>query len=104
MGEECKMDKSEHGEGGKCGCQENGKECSCGDMQEKLMKITYEAWHCLMKDKIKAEIEKKQGGQMDKLAEILADASKDKWKHKIAMKMKKEEYKTKLKDFFMQDK
>lgn len=92
-----------------CKC---GEHCQCGDKprqehheehchcEEKFMKIADEAWMELLKEKIKAEIEKKQGDSLEKLAEIITKANSEKWRHKITIKSKCEEYKNNLKDFF----
>ena len=92
-----------------CKC---GEHCQCGDKprqeqheehchcEEKFMKVADEAWMELLKEKIKAEIEKKQGDSLEKLAEIITKANSEKWRHKITIKSKCEEYKNNLKDFF----
>ena len=54
----------------------------------------------LLKEKIKAEVENKQGDSLRRIAEIVAEANSEKWKHKITIKSKCEEYKNTLKDFF----
>ncbi|MFA6989481.1 MAG: hypothetical protein WC197_05370 [Candidatus Gastranaerophilaceae bacterium] len=97
-----------YGEYCKCGehCQCGDKihqschgkeECSCA---EKFLKLADEAWQEVLKEKIKVEIEKKKGGDLEKLAEIIAKANGEKWKHKLSIKTKREDYKNTLKDFF----
>jgi hypothetical protein len=92
-----------------CKC---GEHCQCGDKlrhehheehchcEEKFLKLADEAWMEILKEKIKAEVEKKQGESLGKLAEIIAQANCEKWKHKITIKSKCEEYKSTLREFF----
>ncbi|MEI7475240.1 MAG: hypothetical protein WCK67_10745 [bacterium] len=89
MKEEC---KGYHGE------QEEKYECSCS---EKFQMIAKEAWKELLKDKIKAEIERTKGPHIEKLAELVTKASSEQWEHKMSAMMKHEEYKENLKDFFL---
>ena len=72
----------------------------CCDMAEKLLVIGDEAWNELLKEKIKAEIEKSCGAGMDKLANLIATTNKAKWTHEIQGKVKCEEYKQNLKALF----
>jgi len=74
-------------------------ECCC-DMPEKLLALADEAWHELLKDKIKAEIAKSCAEGMDKLAKLVAETNKAKWTHTIKGKVKCEEYKDKIKELF----
>jgi hypothetical protein len=101
-----------------CGCggyssHENyckcGEHCKCGDKSdhgecdwsEKLLRMADQAWKEVLIDKIKAEIEKNESEQLQKLAEIVANANGEKWQHKMAAKMKCEDYRETVKDFFM---
>ena len=72
------------------------KECAA----EIFLKLADEAWVEVLKEKIKTEIEKKKGSDLEKLAVIIAKANGEKWKNKIAIKTKSEEYKNTLKDYF----
>ena len=94
------------GENHECHCKPCGEEghmphveehCHC---KEKFLKFADEAWAELLKDKIKANIEKEHGEHITKLAEIVSKANGEKWKHKISIKVKKEEYENSLKEFF----
>ena len=67
---------------------------------EKLLAFAGEAWKELLKEKIKANIEKEHGAHLEELAEILVKANGDKWKHKMEAKMCYEEFQDALKDFF----
>lgn len=73
---------------------------SCCDMPEKLLALADEAWHELLKEKIKAEITKSCGDSMDRLAKLVTETNKAKWAHTIQGKVKCDEYKNKLKAFF----
>lgn len=76
--------------------------CSC-DMPEKLLALADEAWHELLKEKIKAEISKTCADSMDKLAKLVAETDKAKWAHMIKGKVKCNEYRDKVKAIFSED-
>lgn len=90
-----------HEEHYKCGdkisheCQE--KDCGCA---ERFLNVADEAYLELLKEKIKVKIEKEKGDELEKLAEIVAKANNEKWKYKLAIKVKCEEYKNNLKEYF----
>lgn len=91
------------GSGCKCGCNSHhhhGEEehgCNCA---EKFLTLADEAWKEVLKEKIKAKILEKKGEHMEKLAEMVAMANGEKWKHMISAKMKCNQFKDNLKDFF----
>lgn len=94
---ECCSTSGEHYKG--CGekkCHQE-KGCTCS---EDFLKLADEAWMEVLKEKIKAEIKKEKDCELNKLAEIIAKANCEKWKHKIGLKMKNEEYKNEIKEFF----
>lgn len=72
----------------------------CCDMPEKLLALADEAWYELLKEKIKAEIEKSCGVRLDKLANFIAETNKAKWEHEFQGKLKCEEYKQNLMALF----
>ena len=76
----------------------------CCDWSEKFLKFADEAWKELLQEKIKAIIEKEHGSHLEKLAEILAKANKERWEYKITAKMKHKEYKETLKEYFSSNK
>lgn len=84
----CGHGEHHHGCEGKCHCA------------EKFLEIADEAWKEVLKEKIKAKIIAKKGEHMEKLAEIIAMANGEKWKHKISAKTKCNEFKDSLKEFF----
>lgn len=105
-----------------CGCGNNmhehygEKKCSCGcgeyyhhhgqhdeggcHCAEKFLEIADEAWKEVLKEKIKTKIVAHKGEHLDKLAEMVAMANGEKWKHMISAKMKCNEFKESLKEFF----
>lgn len=103
-----------------CGCGDNmhehygEKTCSCGcgkhyhrhdeeggcHCAEKFLEVADEAWKEVLKEKIKTKIIAKKGEHLDKLAEMVAEANGEKWKHMISAKMKCNEFKENLKGFF----
>lgn len=87
-----------------CGCGSHGHhhhdsegECHCA---EKFLAIADEAWKEVLKEKIKAKILMHKGEHMEKLAELVATANGEKWKHMISAKIKCNNFKDSLKDFF----
>ncbi len=67
-----------------CGCQS----CSCHHHHhekyaDQLLALADEAWTELLKDKIKEQILKNNGKQLDDLAKLVSNANHDRWKHKI---------------------
>ena len=83
----------------KCSASMHHKECC--KPEEKFMMIAKEAWKELLKEKIKAEIEKNEKEHLEKLAAMTARASKDKWQHKMEAKMCYEEYRNELREFYL---
>lgn len=90
--------------GCKCGCgshhhhhHDNENECHCA---EKFLRIADDAWIEVLKDKIKEKIIAKKGDHIDKLAEMVATANGEKWKHVISAKTKCHKFKDNLKEFF----
>ncbi len=76
----------------------HGKDdCCCSD---KFLELADEAWKEVLKEKIKAKIIAKKGEHMEKLAELIAVANAQKWKHKVAAKIKTHEFKDHLKEYF----
>lgn len=105
-----------------CGCGGHGHQkegnCSCGcggnihhhhhshhDLEgichcaEKFLSIADEAWKEVLKEKIKNKILEKNGGHIEKLAELVATANGEKWKHIISAKTKCNQFRDSLKDF-----
>ncbi len=88
MSEECCTTES---------CATSQKASGECDMHEKLLALADDAWMELLKEKIKAEIEKTNGQHMDKIAKLVSDANFAKWGSMINAKVKCNEYKENLK-------
>lgn len=105
----CGCEGHEHKEGTcSCGCGEKTHHhhehshhdleghCNCA---EKFLRLADEAWQEVLKEKIKDKIRSKRGEHIEKLAEIVATANGEKWKHIISAKIKCNQFKDNLKDF-----
>lgn len=92
--------------------QHEGRQCGCGcnrhphhhsegscNCSEKFLEIADEAWKEVLKEKIKDKILAHKKEHIEKLAEIIAIANGEKWKHLILAKTKEHEFKDKLKEF-----
>ncbi len=66
-------------------------------MHEKLLILADDAWMELMKEKIKAEINKASGPHMEKIAQLVVETNFAKWSDLIQAKTKCNEYKDNLK-------
>jgi hypothetical protein len=103
MSEHCCNNINESQKGCSCekhecsGGHEHKEGCCCA---EKFLAIADEAWREVLKDKIKAKILAKKGEHMEQLAELIATINSEKWKHKISARLKCDDYKEKLKEFF----
>lgn len=104
MSEHCHTNMGEHQHGCTCGqkheCAESHEQkgsCCCA---EKFLEIADEAWKEVLKEKIKHKILEKKGEHMEQLADLIATINGEKWKHKISERLKCDEYKEKLKEFF----
>lgn len=106
MTEQCNIHEHQYKGGCSCGC---GCGCGCGHhhhgeegchCEEKFFEIADEAWREVLKEKIKDKILAHKGEHMEKLAEIIAKANGERWKHKISAKMKGLEFKDSLKALF----
>ncbi len=81
-----------------CGTHPANEEC---DMSGKLICLADEAWSELLKEKMKAEIQKSCGEDMDKIAKFVTDTNNARWSYMIKGKAKCEEYKQKLKELII---
>lgn len=109
MSEHCNHHMHGHQETCGCGCgckcssghHEHHSHGSCGcNCLDNFLELADEAWKEVLKEKIKAKIVAKKGEHLEKLAELIATANGEKWKHKIADKIKGNEFKDNLKEFF----
>lgn len=82
--------------------------CSCDSkdfydvMESRLMQMTFWAHKAVLFEKIKQEIEKQEGAKLEKVAELLVEASQNRWKTEKETEEKREDLKDKLKDAFEQ--
>lgn len=79
-------------------CEKPDSGCEMTDM---MMCLANDAWADLMKEKMKAELEKARGAKMNKVAAAAVQASITYWEHKMAGKMKCHEAKESMKQAFM---
>jgi hypothetical protein len=73
----------------------------CCDMPEKLLCLADEAWREVLKEKIKAEIEKTSGAKLGALAKLAAETNHRRWSHLIQGKQKCDEFKQQIKDLML---
>lgn len=86
---------------GTCDEQSHKAGSECCDMPEKLLCLADEAWKEVLKDKIKAEIEKSSGAKLDALAKLVADANHRKWTYLIEGKQQCDQFKDQVKDVLL---
>lgn len=86
-----------------CCCQ--GKCCGQHSVVQKdfahqLLDIADEAWMELLKEKIKDQILKTNGAQLDKLAKLVSSSNSERWKYKIAGNAASNHYREKFSEYF----
>lgn len=100
-----------HGFDEHCGChchdQCSSHHCGCcGDehhhqeFSEELLDLADEAWMEILKDKIKQQILSNSGDYLDKLAKIVSDSNRERWKNIMSDKRSHEDFKHQIKNFF----
>jgi hypothetical protein len=82
-------------------CNTEQKDSECCNMPEKLLCLADEAWKELLKEKIKAEIEKTSGQKLNNIAKLVSEANHRRWSHQIEGKQKCDEFKQQLKEAFL---
>ena len=100
MGEDCCDEKCCNDSG--CGCNE-GCNC-CSEETSKtayMLKLADEAWSELMKEKMKAALEKMIGDKMNKAAQVSAEASMAYWANKMKNEAALAEFEEKLRKAMM---
>lgn len=88
-----------------CCCHHHEHEAVCEhdhheDFATKVLAMADEAWEELLMEKIKARIEKQSGNHLDKLAELIANANKKRWEHKLECNSCVHELHDELRQFF----
>ncbi len=97
---ECPLDK-----GGKCsddkGCSKKSK-CDKGGGHKisKMMDLTRSAKKELLKEKIKANLEKKMGSKLDKIADLLVDAMLEEYKSSMEGKAQRSVLEKNIREVF----
>ncbi len=94
MSEQCHTGES-------CGTTAKTTEKDCCNMPERLLTLADDAWYELLKEKMKAEIQKSCGDNMDKIAKLVTETNCAKWSHMVTGKVKCDEYKQQLKDIMV---
>ncbi|MBY0551610.1 MAG: hypothetical protein K2W95_30285 [Candidatus Obscuribacterales bacterium] len=92
MANECSTDKGSCHDASAQECSTGGKEQEC-NLHEKLLCLADEAWKEVLKEKIKAEIEKSAGEKLTKLAKVVAEANGRRWQFMIQGKKACDDYK-----------
>ena len=94
------------------GCCEEEHECGCcchhhsddhgdeGDFASQLLQLADEAWMEVLKEKVKAHVAKSSGAQLEKLAKIVAEGNKDRWRMKLGAKKGCDDFHAKIAEFF----
>ena len=65
-------------------------------MESRLMQMTFWAHKTVLFEKIKEQIEKQEGQKLEKVAELLVEASRNRWKAEQETEKQDEELKEKL--------
>lgn len=87
----------EHSCGSGCQCSCHHKDACFSDQ---LLELADEAWMCLLKEKIKKNIEESSGKHLDQLAAIVSKANHERWNEKMGICKTKEDFKQQIADFF----
>ena len=91
-----------------CGCcchhHHHSDEChehhDQGDFASQLLQLADEAWMEVLKEKIKAQVIKGSGAHLDKLAKLVADGNKDRWRLKLGAQKGCDDFHEKVAEFF----
>ena len=69
-------------------------------MESRLMQMTFWAHKEVLYEKIKQQIEKQEGKKLEKIAELLVEASNNRWKSDREVEKKEDELREKIKETF----
>lgn len=90
-----------------CECGSEGCACETMDfydiMESRLMAMAFGAHKSILFDKIRERIEKTDGAKLDALADLLVEASRNKWKTEQEIEKKRAELREKLKEIFQEE-
>ena len=91
-----------------CGCAESS--CSCGGescncdfyeaMEAKLMSMAFFAQKSALFERIRDRIEKEEGAKLDKMADLVVDAARNRFKDQQEADRKRAELREKIKETF----
>lgn len=70
------------------------------DFAHQLLEIADEAWMEILKEKIKDQILKTNGPQLEKLAKLVSSSNNERWKYKIAGNAASNHYREKFAEYF----
>lgn len=103
-----------HHHEGECSHGESTCSCSChqaseghegyDDFAHELIEMADEAWMEVLKEKLIEHIESTDGANLDKLAKLVTETNKERWKHKLAKKRGCKNFREQLCQFFGQEK
>lgn len=92
-------------------CGKKSHECSCccqeehpGHYSDELLALADEAWFEVLKEKIKEQIEKTSGKNLDAMAKLVSEANHERWKGKMAETTARSEFDAKLQSLFQHKK
>lgn len=84
-----------------CQCSSCLSKCHGHDsFAKELLKLADEAWMEVLKDKIKEQIQKANGADLDNLAKLVSDSNGNRWKHKMGAQKANQDFESKLNGFF----
>lgn len=81
--------------------QATNNQSECCEIPAKLLCLADQAWHDLLKEKIKAQIEEHAGEKLDKLAGVVATANHKKWSNLIQQKVNCGSYQDEVKEIML---
>ena len=96
MSNECSTEKGQCSE-----APQAKKDSECCEIPAKLLCAADEAWHELLKEKIKKQIETHNGEKLNKLAEVVAQANHQRWTGLIAQKQACNDYQEQVKEIMI---
>lgn len=103
---ECHTHSHSHGKDGHChddsccssSCGKHEEEHEHCDFSQQLLELADEAWMCVLKEKIKKQIESTCSAQLDELAKLVSETNKQRWKQKMCADHSCAEFEDKVKE------
>jgi|EndMetStandDraft_5_1072996.scaffolds.fasta_scaffold1216189_1 hypothetical protein len=75
-----------------------------GGFAQDLLDLADDAWMEVLREKIKDNIVKNHGKNLDKLAQLISESNSERWKFKLAKQKQRMDYLEKIAHFFSQGK